>query len=63
MLENSGHAMERLGARGQSQVIRTKGMDSKNNVPMSALPFRNNLIPALNEDEVSLGVGDGRMNQ
>lgn len=63
MLESGQHSLERVGARGQSQVIRTKAQDGKSGGPMSALPFRNNLIPALNEDEVSLGVGEGRMNQ
>ena len=63
ILESGQHSLERVGARGQSQVIRTKANDGKGGVPMSATPFRNNLIPALNEDEVSLGVGEGRMNQ
>ena len=63
ILESGQHSLERVGARGQSQVIRTKAQDGKSGGPMSALPFRNNLIPALNEDEVSLGVGEGRMNQ
>jgi len=53
--------MQRGGQRGQSQVIRPKGLDGKSSVPMSALPFRNNLVPALNGDDSSLG-GDGRMN-
>lgn len=47
--DDSMNPLKRGGPRGQSQVIKTKGPQSSG--ARSAVPQRQNLIPALNEDE------------
>jgi len=62
LLESNGAIMGRANQRGQSQHIRASAFDGKgSSAPMSAIPLRNNLIPALNGDDGSVG-GDGRSN-
>lgn len=59
-LEANDSQISRLvNQRGQSQVIRSKALMGKGNgAPMSAMPFRGNLVPALHSDEMS-AMGDG----